>query len=446
MPLDEHLFRREYGRLVSSLTRIFGVHNLGLAEDAAQEAFCRALEAWSLRGVPDNPQAWLMTTARNRALDVIRRQRMAAGHAPELEQALRTGQDAEPAADDPFLSGAMKDDVLRMMFACCDPRLPERTQVALMLQILCGFSVGETAAAFLSGHAAMEKRLGRAKAVLATSRRLFDIAASPQVVRRLPAVQRALYLLFNEGYHGASAETSVRADLCQEAMRLTALLLGDPRCATPATHALAAVMCLHAARLPARVDDAGKLVALSEQDRSRWDQQLIADGLALLDLAATGPDLTGYHVEAAIAAIHAAAPHFRATDWGAIVALYDRLMRLEPSPIVALNRAVAIALRSGPAQGLAEIRAIPDRDRLSAYPFYFAALGELECRSGNAEAARIHFRHAISLGRNPMERRYYADRLALCGAGADSVQRLEDMWDHALEGLRTVLEREPAVR
>lgn len=436
MPLDEHLFRREYGRLVSSLTRIFGVHNLGLAEDAAQEAFCRALEVWSLRGVPENPQAWLMATARNRALDVIRRQRTAAGHTCELEWSLRSEQTFEPVLDDLFLPGALKDDLLRMMFACCDPRLPELTQVALMLQILCGFSVGETAAAFMSGHAAMEKRLGRAKSVLATSRHLFDIASSLQVVRRLPAVQRALYLLFNEGYHGASAQTSIRADLCQEAMRLTALLLNDPLCATPATHALGAVMCLHAARLPARVDDTGDLVALSEQDRTRWDQDLIVDGLALLELAATGPDLSRYHVEAAIAAIHADAPHLNGTDWAEIATLYDTLMRLEPSPIVALNRAVAIALRSGPASGLAEIKAMRNLDRLAGYPFYFAALGELECRSGNAEMASIHFRQALSLARNPMERRFYAGRLAICDAGATWVQGLEGMWDRALESDR----------
>jgi RNA polymerase sigma-70 factor (ECF subfamily) len=444
MPLDEHLFRREYGRLVSSLTRIFGVHNLGLAEDAAQEAFCRAVEVWSLRGAPENPQAWLMATARNRALDVIRRQRTAAGRASDVEWSLRNEQTLQPALDDVLLAGALNDDLLRMMFACCDPRLPERTQVALMLQILCGFSVGETAAAFMSGHAAMEKRLGRAKSVLATSRRLFDITSSPQVVRRLPAVQRALYLLFNEGYHGASPETSIRADLCQEAMRLTALLLNDSRCATPATHALGAVMCLHAARLPARVDAAGDLVALSQQDRARWDQGLVVDGLALLELAATGPRLSGYHLEAAIAAIHADAPHLQATDWGAIVSLYDTLMRLEPSPIVALNRAVAVALHRGPARGLAEVRAIRSPERLSGYPFYFAALGELEWGSGDAEAASVHFREAIRLARNPMERRFLARRLAACEAGATPLQDLEGLWDHAFESYRAVLESDPA--
>ena len=426
--------------MVSSLTRIFGVHNLGLAEDVAQDAFCRALEVWSLRGVPENPQAWLMATAKNRALDVIRRQRTAADHAPELEWMLRSESTLEPALDELFLPGALKDDLLRMMFACCDPRLPERTQVPLMLQILCGFSIGETAAAFMSGHAAMEKRLGRAKTTLATSKHLFDIASSTQVVQRLPAVQRALYLLFNEGYHGASAETSIRAELCQEAMRLTALLLNDTRCATPTTHALGALMCLHAARLPARVDDVGDLIALFDQDRSRWDQDLVVDGLALLELAATGLHLSGFHIEAAIAAIHAKTAHVEATDWVAIVSLYDTLMRLQPSPIVALNRAIAVAQLNGPASGLSEIRAMRDLDRLSGYPFYFAALGELERLLGNADVARTHFRQALSQARNPMERRFYKRRLEGCEEVAATSQRLEAMWDRAFEAYCAFLE------
>ena len=438
--LDEHLFRRESGRLVAALTRIFGVHNLGLAEDVAQEAFCRALEVWSLRGVPENPQAWLMATAKNRALDVIRRQRTAAGHASELERTLQTEPALEPAFEELFLPGVLKDDLLRMMFACCDPRLPELTQVALMLQILCGFSVGETAAAFMSGYAAMEKRLVRAKAVLATSNHLFDVASSAQVVQRLPAVERALYLLFNEGYHGASADTSVRADLCREAMRLTALLLNDTRCATPTTHALGALMCLHAARLPARLDGSGDLIALTEQDRSRWDHDLVVDGLRLLELAATGSRLSEFHIEAAIASVHAGASHVEATDWTAIVALYDTLLRLRPSPVVALNRAVAVAQQAGPVRGLAEIRAIADLGRLSAYPFYFAALGELEHRCGNPEIARAHFRMALSKARNPMERRFYGRRLEACEEGSAKPQALEPMWDRVLESYRLAVD------
>src|SRR5438094_486035 len=266
MELHEHLFRREAGRMVATLTRIFGVENLALAEDVVQDAFCRALEVWKFRGVPENPSAWLMATAKHRALDVL--------------------------------------------------------------------------------------RLVRAKQTLAGSERLFEIADAADFAVRLPAVHRALYLLFNEGYHGASAEAAVRVELCQEALRLAALLFEHPLGSTPATYALAAMMCLHAARLPARLDASGNLSTLSDQDRSRWDLGLVAEGQRLLDLSATGPELTAYHVEAAIAAVHAAAPRVADTNWTQIVSLYDTLMTIGPSPVVALNRAIAVAQREGPGPGL----------------------------------------------------------------------------------------------
>lgn len=430
--------------MVASLTRIFGVHNLALAEDVAQEAFCRALEVWSLRGIPDKPQAWLMQTAKNRALDVIRRQRTAASHLAELEWMLRQEQAIEPAIEELFRPDALKDDLLRMMFACCDPRLPERAQVALILQILCGFSAGEASAAFMTSRAAMEKRLTRAKKVLATSKRLFDTTRSTMAARRLPAVQRALYLLFNEGYHGASAETPIRAQLCREAMRLTAMLLKDPGCATPATHALGALMCLHAARLPARMDGAGDLVALRDQDRRQWDQNLIVEGFALLKLAAAGPNLTAFHLEAAIAATHAKAESCEATDWGAIVSLYDQLMRVQPSPIVALNRAIAVGQHLGPRRGLTAIHAIEGPDRLTSYPFYFASLGELECTSGNIDAAIAHFRHALAQARSSAERRHYRRRLEVCNEITPTRDGLELMWSNALEAFSKLLESDAA--
>jgi RNA polymerase sigma-70 factor (ECF subfamily) len=300
------------------------------------------------------------------------------------------------------------------MFSCCHPRLPEEAQVALVLHILCGFSVSEIASAFVSSHPAIEKRISRAKKVLAASKKLFDIAGDDDFSRRLPAVQRALYLLFNEGYHGASPESAVRAELCQEAMRLTGLLLDHPLAATPATHALAALMCLHAARSPARVDSAGQLMSLFDQDRSRWDLRLAAEGQRLLDLSATGTELTEYHIEAAIASVHATALHAEDTDWGKIVSLYDTLMAIRPSPVVALNRAIAIAQLEGPERGLEEIHAIAGSDRLAAYPFYFAALAELELRSGRQQAAHEHFQTALAIARNPMERQFLQRRVAAC--------------------------------
>jgi RNA polymerase sigma factor (sigma-70 family) len=412
--LSEHLFRRESGRMVAALTRIFGVHNLALAEDVVQDAFCRALELWKVRGMPENPSAWLMATAKNRALDVVRRERTARTFAPEMGRLLETEWTITPLVDEAFAAHAIHAEQLRMMFSCCDPRLSEAAQVALILNILCGFGAAEIASAFLSGRAAIEKRISRGKKVLASSRRLFDLADA-EFASRLSAVRRALYLLFNEGYHGASGEAAVRAELCGEAMRLTALLREYPAAATPATDALAALMCLHAARLPARIDSAGDLTSLAHQDRSRWDAGLLAEGLALLERSAAGPELTAYHLEAAIAAAHASARSVAETDWESIVALYDRLTDVAPSPVVALNRAIAIAERDGAERGLAEMHAIAERGRLSSYPFYPAAVGELELRRGNPEGAREHFRAAVGLARNATERRFLEKRLRCCG-------------------------------
>jgi RNA polymerase sigma factor (sigma-70 family) len=411
--MDDHLFRRESGRMVAALTRIFGVHNLALAEDVVQDAFCRALEVWKVRGIPDNPSAWLMTTAKNRAVDVIRRERTARTFAPEIGRLLESERTIASTVDEAFAAHTIRDEQLRMMFSCCHPRLPEEAQVALILNILCGFGASEIAGAFLAGRAAIEKRIARGKKVLAGARRLFDLSDAEFTVR-LSAVRRALYLLFNEGYHGASGETAVRADLCAEAIRLTALLREYPPADSPETDALASLMYLHAARLPARIDAAGDLNPLLDQDRSRWDAQFVAQGLALLERSAAGRELTAYHVEAAIAAAHVSAPAASETDWALIVSLYDRLMTIAPSPVVALNRAIAVAQRDGAERGIEALRDIGDRERLTRYPFYPAAMGELELRRGNRDLARRHFSAALTLARNPTEHRFLQKRIRAC--------------------------------
>jgi RNA polymerase sigma factor (sigma-70 family) len=410
MDPDEHLFRRESGRMVAALTRLFGVHNLALAEDVVQDAFCRALEVWKVRGVPENPSAWLMMTAKNRALDVLRRERTALRFAPELDRLLGSEWTIAPVVDEAFAAHTIRDEQLRLMFSCCHPRLPEEAQVALILNILCGFGAHEIASAFLTGRAAIEKRISRGKKLLAGSSRLFDLAAVDYELR-LSAVRRALYLFFNEGFHGASTASSVRVELCGEAMRLATLLLEHPPAATPATYALAALMYLHAARLPARLDSAGDLIGLLDQDRSRWDSRLLAEGLVLFERSAAGVELSAYHVEAAVAAAHAGARSVEETDWPSIVALYDRLMDIAPSPVVALNRAIAIAERDGAERGLEALHAIVDRDRLSGYPFYPAAIGELEFRRGNPERAREYLLAALDRARSPTERRFLEGRL-----------------------------------
>lgn len=399
--------------MIAALTRIFGVHSLALAEDVVQDAFCKALEVWKARGLPENPSAWLMATAKNRALDVIRRDRTARTFAPEMGRLLEGEWTIAPLVEEAFAAHTIRDEQLRMMFSCCHPRLAEEAQVALVLNILCGFGASEIAAAFLAGRAAVEKRIARGKQVLAESKRLFDLSDA-EFALRLSAVRRALYLLFNEGYHGASGESVVRIGLCTEAMRLTSLLREYAPADSPETAALASLMCLHAARLPARVDAAGDLNPLFEQDRSQWDARLVAEGLALLERSAAGRAVTAYHLQAAIAAAHASASSRGDTDWTLIVSLYDRLMTIAPSPVVALNRAIAIGERDGADRGLEELRAIDDRGRLASYPFYPAAFGELELGRGNRGGARQWFQAAFVLARNSAERKFLEKRIRAC--------------------------------
>ncbi|MEO5769285.1 MAG: DUF6596 domain-containing protein, partial [Polyangia bacterium] len=315
---------------------------------------------------------------------------------------------------------AIQDDQLRMMLSCCHPRLPEEAQLAVILQVLCGFSVKEIASALLESPAAVEKRVTRAKKALAASRTLFDLGDARELEARLPVVHRALYLLFNEGYHGASPESAVRVELCHEAMRLVSLLLDHPVGQTPATRALAALMCLHAARMPGRLDGAGELMPFFEQDRSQWDQTLIVQGRRLLDQSATGPDVTTYHLEAAIAGVHAMAPSARQTDWSAIVRIYDALLALRPSPVVALHRAIALGQHQGPDRGLEAIGGIAGSERLERYPFYAAAMGEMELARGRTELAWERFHQALGLARNPTERRFLEKRLAACAEQSGS--------------------------
>ena len=407
--------------MVSALSRVFGVHNLALAEDVVQDALCRALTVWKLRGVPENPSAWLMTTARNRAVDVLRRERTARTFAPELSHMLDSEWTLAPAAHSLFEASPIEDDQLRMMFTCCHPRLSEEAQIALILNILCGFSVGEVSSAFLATEAAIEKRLARGKKLLAGSKALFELTDA-DFGARLSAVQRALYLLFNEGYHGAHPTAAIRGELCQDALRLTKLLCERPLTATPGTHALAALMCLHAARSPARLDASGELRALFEQDRSLWDRALIDEGCRLLELSACGEDLSEYHVEAAIAAVHTRAQSREDTNWRMIVGLYDTLLTIRPSPVIALSRAIAIAEDAGPAAGIEAIAAIEDKERLAAYPFYFAALGELELRRGRASEAAVHLRAALECARNATERGFLERRIAACEDESQAVR------------------------
>ncbi len=310
-----------------------------------------------------------------------------------------------------FQPAETKNDQLRMLYSCCHPKLNEKAQVALVLHILCRFSAAEIAYALLASETAIEKRLVRGKNALAQSKHLLDLK-SDDVVARLPAVQRALYFLFNEGYHGAAS--AVGADLCKEAIYLVGLLLEHPRARTGPTYGLAALMCLHAARLPARADASGQFMPMEQQDRSKWDVELIARGFAYLEQSVRSRELTDYQIEAAIASAHASALSADETDWDTIVSLYDSLIAVRPSAIVALNRAIAVGHQAGPERGLEEVLSISGDDVLETYPFYWATLGEFALRSGKRNEAKRSFRKARELARNPFERDHYAARIMAC--------------------------------
>jgi predicted RNA polymerase sigma factor len=299
------------------------------------------------------------------------------------------------------------------MFSCCHPRLAREVQMALILKILCGFGTAEIARAFLTENGAMEKRIARGKDALRETGTLYEIGSDAAIRDRLDAVLATLYLLFNEGYHGGHAELPIREELCSEAMRLLSMLLDHRAAAPPRAVALLALMCFHAARLRARADDAGCLVLLRAQERGLWDRSLIRRGVELLERAAEGDQISEFHLEAAIAAKHSLAARYEETDWRGIVLLYDLLLAVKPTPIVALNRAIAVGQVDGPEVALAALLAIP-QGGLAGYPFFAAALGEMYRRAGRPKEAVEQYRSAIAQARSPAEAELFRQQLASC--------------------------------
>lgn len=411
--LVEHFFRRESGRLIARLTRSFGLDRLALAEDVAQDAFYRALELWPVHGVPPNPSAWLLRVARNRAIDLLRREGSFQDAVPELgyrQQLRELEPDRGPDPDAEF-----EDDQLCLIFACCHPELTLEAGVTLILKTLCGFSVAEIANALLASPDAIEKRLGRARRSLRQLGSLEALRREIAIASRLEAVHQVLYLLFSEGYHG-SDDQIVRQELCFEAIRLSLMLSAHPEGAQPQTFALLALMCLQAARLEGRIGEEG-LLQLEFQDRSGWDRELMARGFAYLNQASQGETLSAYHLQAAIAAQHCAAPSYAETDWPAILALYDRLCALAPSPVTSLNRAIALGQAQGPEAGLTALASLPDAARLKDYPFYAAARGEFYLRAQRLREAAACYAQALSQARGAGEADFFRRKLAACGAG-----------------------------
>jgi RNA polymerase sigma-70 factor (ECF subfamily) len=393
--LIAELYTREWGRIVATLIRLTGDWNL--AEECAQDAFAQALQRWPNDGVPDRPGGWLTTTARNRAMDVLRR-----GAKETVKLAQAAAQPAPAPVDD------FPDDRLRLMFTCCHPALRQADQVALTLRCLLGLGTAEIARAFLVSEKTMAQRLVRAKTKIRNAGIPFRVPPPDLLPTRTSAVLEMIYLLFNEGYASTAGSTLVRADLSAEALRLARILV--PLLSSPEADGLLALMLLHDARRPARLDRAGSLVALEDQDRAAWNRPQIAAGLSILDKALSRREPGPYQVQAAIAACHAEAPDASATDWTQIALLYDRLAEMVPSPVVELNRAVAIAMARGPAAGLAVVDSLTDA--LTGYHLLPATRADLLRRLGRREEAAEAYREALALTANEAERRFLASRLA----------------------------------
>ncbi len=387
----DHLFRHRAGQMVSILTRKFGVANIELIEDAVQDSMIAAMKSWSYSGVPQNESAWLIQTAKNRVIDQLRR--------CSKSESIDNGVDLpEERSNDVRFESELTEDQVRMMFACCHPEVPADSRVALTLKIVGGFSVGEIARAYLAKDEAIAKMLTRAKQKLRTLD--LEIPAGNELGFRLDSVLRVLYLMYNEGYSASEGGNLIRRDLCDEAIRLASILLDHPLTSLPKVHALTALFLFQAARISTRTDDQGNLLLLADQDRSQWDRGMLAAGLEHFRLAASGDEVTDYHVEAEIASIHGLAQDFAATDWKRIIRCYDRLLEQNFSPVAALNRVVALGEHQGPHSAAEEISKLASNYLMTSYNLYHVIRGHVSERLGNAAEARQAYQRAAELTRN----------------------------------------------
>lgn len=400
----EHLFRHESAKVISHLTRVYGTSNLELVEDAVQESLIKAMQTWSFKGIPDNPTSWLMAVSRNVVLDQLRRKSNFIGKQDTIlvEQEFLNGETSELEIEDPAI---FEDDQLRMIFACCHPAISSEYQIVLTLKILGGFSKSEIAKALLKKDDAIAKAYTRAKKKLREYSTKLEVPPESEIKNRLSIVVKIIYLLFNEGYTASSGEELIKQDVCIEALRLNNLLLNNILTAEPEVHALQALMYFQVSRFDARINDAGELLTLDRQDRSRWHQGYIDLGIEQLGLAANGVQLTEYHIQASIACFHCVAVDFESTNWKGILTMYDFQMQMNPAPVVALNRVVVINQLYGPENALEEFEEL-NSNELDSYYLYYAVLGDIMEKLNANQKAASAYEKAKSLTNNSVEITY----------------------------------------
>jgi RNA polymerase sigma-70 factor (ECF subfamily) len=398
----ETLYRSESGRVLATLVRLLG--DLDLAEEAMHEAFAVALESWPQNGIPDNPRPWLISTARFKAIDAMRRRARFDGAQRDLVAHMESRVNDASLEDE-----EIEDDRLRLIFTCCHPALPPEGQVALTLREICGLTTEEIARAFLVTAATLAQRIVRAKAKIREASIQYEVPAPQELPERLDAVLQVVYLVFNEGYSAAAGAEVTRVELTGEAIRLGRLLTElQPE---PEVIGLLALMLLQESRRAARSSPTGELILLENQDRLLWNREQIAEGVALVEKALSSRRFGAYTLQAAIAAVHAKAESTAATDWRQIVALYNQLVRIQPSPVVHLNRAVAIAMRDGPEAGLAHIDAVLERGELANYYLAHSARAEMYRRLGRTAEARASYEKALALTQQEPERQFLQERI-----------------------------------
>ena len=409
--LIDHLFRHESGKIVSVLSRVLGLQNLETAQDIVQDTLMQAMSSWGFGKIPDNPSAWLHRVARNKAIDLLRREKKFKEIIPRYAYLLQSEYTLTPTINNLFLEHEIQDSQLRMMFACCHPSIPEESQIAITLKTLCGLSVSEIAKAFLTNEETITKRIYRAKEKIKAEKIELEVPHADELSNRLNTVLKSLYLLFNEGYNSSHPDQLIREDLCREAMRLCLMLTQHQLTAFPRSKALFSLMCFQASRLHARLDDKGNIILLKQQDRSRWDLSLIQRGFDYIDAAAEPFEISPYHFEAAIASLHAASPTFERTDWKSIYHLYELLYQLQPNPVIAMNKAIASAYAVSREKALEELYQIKG---LEHHHLYYASIGEMYFELQQKENAKSFFEKALALTSSQTEKQLLAEKISLC--------------------------------